>query len=130
MLLAGSFGLFEWQLYHGETIAAARTAAVNVLVFGELFYLFNCRSFTDSMFRLGVFSNRWLFVGVIAMVVFQLLFTYAPAMQLMFGTENLGSTEWILITAVGVAIFGVVEIEKRISAAFFASPDELLTKSR
>ena len=37
LLLAESFGLFEWELSHGESDAAARTAAVNVFVFGELF---------------------------------------------------------------------------------------------
>lgn len=121
LLLAGSFGLFEWQLYHGESIAAARTATVNVLVFGELFYLFNCRSLTDSMFAIGVFSNRWLYIGVIAMVVFQLLFTYAPAMQLLFGTEGLDAIEWLLIIAVGMVVYLAVEIEKKISAAFAAS---------
>jgi len=117
LLLAGSFGLFEWQLYHGESVQAARTAVVNVLVFGELFYLFNCRSLTESMFTLGVFSNRWLFVGVVMMVIFQLLFTYAPAMQLMFGTEDLGGTEWMLIIAVGTVIYSVVGFEKKVSAA-------------
>lgn len=48
MLLMGSFGLFEWELCHGERIAVTRTAAVNVIVFGELIYLFNCRSLTYS----------------------------------------------------------------------------------
>lgn len=112
MLLAGSFGLFEWELSQGESIAAARTAAVNVFVIGELFYLFNCRSLTHSMFTLGVFSNRWLFVGVITMIVLQLLFTYLPSMQRVFGTEDLGATEWMLILAVGAIIYGVVGIEK------------------
>ena len=65
LLLVGSFGLFEWQLYQGESVSAARTATVNVLVFGELFYLFNCRSLTYSMLTLGVFSNQWLFFGVV-----------------------------------------------------------------
>ena len=68
------------------------------------------------MFTLCIFSNRWLFVGVITMVGLQLLFTYAPAMQLMFGTEDIGSTEWTLIIAVGVIIYSVVGIEKKISA--------------
>jgi Ca2+-transporting ATPase len=113
LLFAGAFGLFEWELYQGESNPAARTAAVNVLVFGELFYLFNCRSLTDSMFTLGVFSNPWLFVGVITMVASQLLFTYLPAMQHVFGTASLGVTEWLLIFAVGVVIYVVVEIEKR-----------------
>jgi cation-transporting P-type ATPase F len=114
LLLAGSFGLFEWELSRGESVAAARTVAVNVFVFGELFYLFNCRSLTYSMFTLGVFSNQWLFVGVVTMVVFQLLFTYLPAMQRVFGTAALGGTEWMLIIAVGVVIYSVVDIEKRL----------------
>ena len=117
MLFAGAFGLFEWELYQGESDLAARTAAVNVLVFGELFYLFNCRSLTHSMFARGVFSNPWLFVGVTAMVASQLLFTYLPAMQHVFGTADLGITEWMLILAVGVIIYVVVEIEKAISTS-------------
>jgi Ca2+-transporting ATPase len=115
MLFAGAFGLFEWELYQGASDTAARTAAVNVLVFGELFYLFNCRSLTYSMFTRGVFSNPWLFVGVITMVAAQLLFTYLPAMQHVFGTASLGITEWMLILAVGLVIYVVVEIEKRAS---------------
>jgi Ca2+-transporting ATPase len=83
-----------------------------VLVFGELFYLFNCRSLNYSMFTLGVFSNRWLLFGVIAMVILQLLFTYSPAMQRVFGTEGLGGTAWLLIMAVGVVIYGIVGVEK------------------
>lgn len=114
LLLVGSFGLFEWQLYHGESESAARTATVNLLVFGELFYLFNCRSLTYSMFKLGVFSNPWLFLGVFTMVIVQLFFTYSPVMQRVFGTEDLGGTAWLLIMAVGVVIYGVVEIEKRL----------------
>jgi len=112
MLFAGSFGLFEWQLYQGESIQAARTTATNVLVFGELFYLFNCRSLTHSMFTLGLLSNPWLFVGAIAMIASQLLFTYSTAMQQVFGTASLGVTEWMLIMAIGAVVFIVVEIEK------------------
>ncbi len=113
LLFAGAFGLFEWALYRGASDMHARTVAVNALVFGELFYLFNCRSLTKSMFGLGVFKNPWLFVGVILMIVLQLLFTYLPVMQRVFGTADLGSTEWLLIVGVGVAIYGAVEIEKR-----------------
>ncbi len=113
LLLLGAFGLFEWTLSRGASEAAARTAAANVFVFGELLYLFNCRSLTHSMFALGVFSNRWLFAGVIVMTILQLLFTYLPAMQRVFGTASLGATEWLLIMAVSFAIYGIVGVEKR-----------------
>ncbi len=64
----------------------ARTVAVNVVVMVEIFYLLNCRSLTESMFRIGVFSNRWLFVSIGGMLVLQLLFTYLPAMNRLFST--------------------------------------------
>ena len=73
--LAGAFGLFEFELSRGASDEVARTVAVNVFVTGELFYLFNCRSLTRSMFVLGVFSNRWLLAGVGTMVVLQRRFS-------------------------------------------------------
>ena len=121
LLFAGAFGLFEWELHQGESVQAARTAAVNVLVFGELFYLFNCRSLSRSMFTLGLFSNPWLFVGVITMGISQLLFTYLPGMQQLFGTANLGVEEWVLIMIIGTVVFIVVEIEKKIATSRAAS---------
>lgn len=112
LLLAGSFGLFEWELLHGESDAAARTAAVNVFVFGELFYLFNCRSLTYSMFTLGIFSNGWLLVGVSGMTALQLVFTYVPIMNHVFGSAPIGLTEWVLILGVSLTIYLVVGGEK------------------
>jgi len=81
-------------------------------VFGELFYLFNCRSLTLSMFAVGVFSNRWLLVGVGIMATLQLAFTYVPTMNRMFHSEPIGMTEWFLILSVGLLIYGIVGVEK------------------
>ena len=112
MLLMGAFGLFEWTLLQGRSLETARTVAVNMFVFGELFYLFNCRSLRYSMFRLGVFSNRWLVLGVAVMVLLQLLFTYSPAMNRLFGSAPMGSLEWAWVLSGGLAIYTVVGIDK------------------
>jgi Ca2+-transporting ATPase len=112
LLLLGAFGLFEEELRHGESLDAARTAAVNVFVVGELFYLFTCRSLVSSMFRLGLFTNRWLLTGVAAMAALQLLFTYHPVMNFLFHTEPIGLPEWRIIMLVGAAVYVVVELEK------------------
>ena len=64
--------------------------------------------------------QEWVDASVIfgvVMVHFQLLYTYAPAMQLMFGTEDLGGTEWMLIIAVGTIIYSVVGFEKKVSTS-------------
>lgn len=112
MLLFGAFGLFEWALLSGKSVDMARTVAVNMFVFGELFYLFNCRSLRYSMFRLGVFSNRWLILGVTGMAMLQVLFTYTPTMNDLFGTTPIGMGEWSLILTGGLLIYLVVGTDK------------------
>ncbi|OAI04365.1 cation-transporting P-type ATPase [Methylomonas methanica] len=112
LLLIGAYGLFEWELSHGESLMKARTVAVNVFVFGELFYLFNCRSLRYSMFHVGVISNGWLIFGVCCMTLLQLLFTYWPPMQKLFGSAAIGYDEWLLIIGIGIAIYATVGVEK------------------
>jgi len=112
LLLVGSFGLFEWELRQGSSVAVARTCAVNIFVFSELFYLFNCRSLRHSMFRLGLFSNHWLLAGVGLMTMLQLLFTYLPAMHIAFGSQPLGLRQWVLILSASLIVYIVIEFEK------------------
>ncbi len=112
MLLIGAFGLFEWALSQGKSLETARTLAVNVFVFGALFYLFNCRSLRYSMFELGVFSNHWLLLGITAMALLQIFFTYSATMNLLFGSAPLGMVEWVFVLLSGLVIYSVVGAEK------------------
>ena len=112
LLLMGSFGLFEWALYQGASEAKARTIAVNVFAVGQSFYLLNCRSLRFSMFRLGLFSNPWIWAGIAAMTAAQLLFTYAPLMNHLFHTAPIGLVDWLHILAVGLVIYLVIGVEK------------------
>ena len=112
LLLVGAFGLFEWELKTGASVAEARTVAVNVFVLVEVFYLFNCRSLTQSMFRLGLFTNPLLFGGVAIMLVLQVMFTYLPVMNLMFHSAPISFGAWGRILAVSVFASFVVGVEK------------------
>jgi magnesium-transporting ATPase (P-type) len=112
IMLIGAFGSFEWALGQGLRDAAARTVAVNVFVVVEIFYLFNCRSLTKSMFSLGLFSNRWIVVGIAAMVALQLAFTYAPPMNYLFHSAPIGWDAWWRILLTGAAAYSIVGIEK------------------
>ncbi|HDH00182.1 MAG TPA: cation-transporting P-type ATPase, partial [Nitrospirae bacterium] len=118
LLLAGAFGLFEWELMNGASIKEARTVAVNVFVMVELFYLFNCRSLTRSMFSIGFFSNPWVFGGVTIMLILQMLYTYLPAMNWMFQSAPISIEAWGRILAVGVIAYFVVGFEKWLRRRF------------
>ncbi|MFC1465826.1 MAG: cation-transporting P-type ATPase [Candidatus Brachytrichaceae bacterium NZ_4S206] len=111
-ILLGAFGLFMWEQQAGRSLEQARTVAVNAVVFVEVFYLLNCRSLTHSMFHIGVFSNRWLIVGIAVMVILQLLFTYAPFMNHIMSSAPIGFDAWLRILAMGVITFVLIEFEK------------------
>jgi len=114
LLLAGAYGLFSWAIHDGHSVETARTLAVNMFVFGELFYLFNCRSLRYSMFKIGFFSNPWLLVGVSAMIVIQVFFTHSETMNHLFGSAPLSLMQWSMVLLGGLIIYIVVDIEKRV----------------
>jgi magnesium-transporting ATPase (P-type) len=114
ILLVAAFGLYEWELRTSGVQEQARTVAVNVFVMVEAFYLFNSRSFTRSAFELGFWTNPWVVGGFCLMIVLQLVFTYAPFMNRLFGSAPLGLLPWIKIMGAAVAAYLLIEGEKKL----------------
>jgi cation-transporting P-type ATPase F len=112
VLVAAAFILHEWYLTLGGTEAQAQTLAINVVVAGEAFYLLNCRSLSGSFLRMGVFSNRWVLVGIGVMAGLQALLTYAPPMQLIFGTAAIPAWTWGMVLVAGAAVSAVAAADK------------------
>ena len=112
IILAGAFGLFEYELSRGASLVEARTVAVNVVIFVGMFYLFNARSLTRSPFQLGFFSNPWAVGGAILMALIQLLYTYVPFMNTLFGSAPIPAALWLDVLAVSLAAYILVEVEK------------------
>ena len=111
-ILIGAYGLFQWELLAGHTIESARTAAVNVVVMVEVFYLLNCRSLTHSMFKIGLFSNPILLWGVLVMVALQLLFNYVPAFHWVFESASTTPESWGKVLLIGFGLYLLVEYKK------------------
>jgi len=114
LMLGAAFGLFSWELSGGATLAEARTAAVNAFVMVELFYLFNCRSLDKSVFQLGFFSNFWVLGGVVTMTLVQIAYTHLPVMNRLFQSAPIAPAVWGRTVAAGLAVFVIIEIEKRL----------------
>jgi magnesium-transporting ATPase (P-type) len=118
ILLAGAFVLFDLAQGRGASIDEARTIAVNTFMAVQTFYLFNCRSLVTSAFRINPFSNTMLLLGVVVTVGLQLLFTYAPFMNVAFESAPLSAMQWIPIIALGLAAFLFIEGVKAVQNAF------------
>jgi magnesium-transporting ATPase (P-type) len=119
ILVAGTFGLFLWERAAGAEIERARTVAVNTLVLFEAFYLLNTRYLHRTVLnRQGLLGNRYVLVAIVIVVFFQLLFTYLPIMQLLFGTAAIAGADWLRTVFVAASVFVLVEAEKLVCLRF------------
>src|SRR5208337_2804826 len=123
-LLGYTLSAFFMMKHDGASDALARTVAVNAITIGQVFYLLNSRYLIDSSLSLiAHMGNKYLPYGILAVVVLQLLFTYMPPFEAMFGTESVPLWVWPWLILGGIVFFLVVEAEKFVirSSAFLRS---------
>ena len=119
MLIQGVFIAFctlapfiiEVYWFDAELIKA-QTMAFTVLVFCQKFHVFNCRSAWQSVFKIGVFSNRTLNWAVLIILSSQLLLVYVPALQGVFGVVPLGLVDWAMVLFFSVQPLLLMELVK------------------
>ncbi|MBB3176314.1 HAD-IC family P-type ATPase [Variovorax sp. Sphag1AA] len=112
-LLGFTLWSFYWMKGHGASDQLGRTVAVNAITIGQCFYLLNSRYLVDSSMSLQAhLGNKYLPMGIGAVVILQLLFTYAPPLQAVFGTEAVPGYVWPWLIGGGLGFFLVVEAEK------------------
>lgn len=114
-LLIGGAALAVFWIAAGRGIDldTARTEAVTMLAFGQLAYLLNCRFLGRSSLTPDVLRGNpavWIAAG--SLVLFQLLYTYVPFMNDLFGSRPLDVAGWLLPLALSVVVFLAVEVLK------------------
>lgn len=114
LLFTGAiFGEFTFAQMQGAPIEEARAIAVNTLVVLEIFYLFSVRYLKGpSITWQGLLGTPAVVIAVCVVIALQLLFTYAPFMQSLFGVQPLSLMQGLQIVALGVAVLLVLELEK------------------
>ena len=89
----------------------AQTMAFTTIVFCSMFNVFNARSDEKSAF-VGVFSNRWLWGGILLSLALQAAVIYVPFLQSAFSTTPLDLQDWFVTAAVGSSVLWLREIQK------------------
>jgi len=103
---------FISALQAGDSLEKARTVAVTTMVFFQFFQAWNSRSEYQSVFKLKLLGNPFLFYSMIAAFLAQLAVIYVPVLQWIFRTEPISGGEWLQILIVSSSVVVVVEIDK------------------
>ncbi|MDQ7837233.1 MAG: cation-transporting P-type ATPase [Thermodesulfobacteriota bacterium] len=123
---AGLFGFFYvlntggWKW--GEMLAAnhplymqATTACLTAIIITQVANIFACRSFRESVFRIGFFSNKLIFVGIASELMLQLFIVYHPWGNKIFSTYPIAVKVWFILIPFAFILFAAEEIRKWVS---------------
>lgn len=93
-----------------------QTIVFNVLCLSQMAHVMAIRSSTQSLFSIGLLSNKPLLGSVLLTLILQLAITYTPIFHSIFKTQSLSPIEFLGVGAVSSLVFFAVEIEKAISS--------------
>lgn len=119
-------GVYIWTLYRygwswGEPLTsgsfiylkAASTAFV-LLIIIQMVNAFNSRSETNSIFKLGIFSNIYLFGAIAISVLTTVAFVEIPFIQNYLHTTGLNLADWAIVVASSLLVLLIEELRKLI----------------
>jgi Ca2+-transporting ATPase len=95
-----------------EEIQKFRTIVFLVLTLSQMGHVFSIRSLSDSVFRIGFFTNPLMLAAVTLTFVLQFALIYVPPLQNLFHTTALGATDVVLCLLLSMIVFWSVEAHK------------------
>ncbi|MFE7629571.1 cation-translocating P-type ATPase [Kocuria sp. NPDC057446] len=104
--------LLDDTWFPGISAAGATALAFTTFVFFQVFNLLNVRSETRTVFRRRTFTNRAVWVALVAVVVLQAAVVHLPVLQGVFDTTALTGAQWFVAVAIGSSVLWAEELRK------------------
>ena len=112
IMMIGTLGIFK--LYNPESnLRYAQTIAFTTLVIFQMFNVLNCRSEQNSLFKIGIFSNKYLIAAILSSILLQVLVIHT-SLSKFFKTVPLSLMDWVYVILVSSTVLIVIEIIKLI----------------
>ncbi|SKB58914.1 cation-translocating P-type ATPase [Maribacter arcticus] len=105
-----TLGMQAWAIHHEH--ANWQTMAFTVLCFSQMGHVMAIRSDRESLFKIGVFSNKPMLVALLITFALQFMIIYVPFFNDIFKTQPLSLSELGITLAASVVVFWAVELEK------------------
>ncbi len=116
------FAVFFWALKRGEELEHAQTFAVNTMVGLEIAYLFSVRLRHSAPFDFrDIRLTRALLIGIAAVIVLQILFTYLPPLEFLYDTRPIDWPDMGVAALAAIGLIVILELEKAIRVGLFGA---------
>ena len=104
----------SWRDSNNPLLTEAQTMVLCTMVLFELLVALACRSEIHSIFKVGIFGNKWLIYANAISLGLLMAILYIPVLQSPFDVVPLGWDDWIIVLPLSLTGFVVVEIIKLI----------------
>lgn len=96
----------------GTVYRLATTMTFAAIIFCQIGVVFNCRTERVSVFKVGLFSNRMILIGIACELMLLCMLSYVPFLHELFNTAPLGWKEWLFLLIWPPVIFLIDELRK------------------
>ena len=110
MMAALTLFIQAWAFHTGH--AHWQTMVFTVLTLTQLVHVMAIRSEKESLFTLGIFSNRPMVLAILITFLMQMATIYVPVLNPIFKTEALDGDELAICLAISGVVLLAVEVEK------------------
>ena len=113
--------ILKWESYADDRFVHAQTMTLSVFIMFQLFNVMNCRSQEESIFSLGVFSNKAINIAFLVSFALLLFFVQLADFTIPFtsfeiggllSTKVLSMNDWGIIISVAVLVVVIEEFRK------------------
>jgi len=110
-MMIGTLYVFmkDWS---GGDVIRAQTLGFTTMAMFQVFNALNCRSRTKSVFKIGFFTNKYLFAAIAASVTLQVLATLLHPLKIALGTTSISAWDWLIIILISSSVFFADELRK------------------
>jgi len=125
VLLVGEYFYYQPWL-SGENLAKARLSLITTVVLMELVNALNARSLKHTVFKVGVFKNKFLWLAILSSLALQLAVLYIPQLNSLFFDVTIDNVtysagfpdnfDWLVSIAFALITFFSIEIGKFITS--------------
>jgi len=96
----------------GMVYREATTLTVAAIVFAQIGMVLNCRTVSESVFKVGLFVNKQVIKGIIVEIILVIALMYIPFLQNIFHTSPISIEGWLFLLAIPIPVVLIDEVRK------------------
>ena len=103
--------LFIYTHFYNLGVDYAQTLALLSIIINEFVFAYNCRSLKDSIYKKGLFTNKYLNIGILGLLIVQALVFLTPIGKI-FNLVKITIPQFSFVILINIVSFILIEILK------------------